>query len=193
MNNGKICVSVCAETADEMLELIKCAEELADVIEVRLDYIESKQIHKAFAFLVSKKPLLLTYRPKSQGGNGEDDLFQRKTFWNVFVIHGTNDVRKFWFDYEYDLTNLQKVSNQVTVRSFHDFSGVPENLDSIFNNLSSESEITKIAVQTDDIADTIPIWKILKKQNQTTNKSSQLQWVKPENGRGFWVWRTVHL
>ena len=32
MNNGKICVSVCAETADDMIERIKRAEALADVI-----------------------------------------------------------------------------------------------------------------------------------------------------------------
>ena len=32
MNKGKICVSVCAETADEMIAKIKQAEEFADVI-----------------------------------------------------------------------------------------------------------------------------------------------------------------
>ncbi len=93
MNNGKICVSVCAANANEMLEQIRRAEKSADVIEVRLDCIESKQIFKAFAFLGSKKPLLLTYRPKEQGGKIEADLFQREGFWKVFIINGNLDTR----------------------------------------------------------------------------------------------------
>ena len=170
MNNGKICVSVCAETADEMLEQIKRAEKLADVIEIRLDCIESKQIHKALTFLASKKPLLLTYRPKEQGGKLEADLFNREIFWTAFVINGTNDVRKLWFDYEHDLTNLQKVSNPVTIRSFHDFAGVPENLNEIYANLFADSEIAKIAVQANDITDTIPIWNLLEKAKSENKK-----------------------
>ncbi len=169
MNNGKICVSICAETADEMLEQIRRAEDLADVIEIRFDCIESKQIHKAFAFLASKKTLLLTYRPKEQGRKIEADLFQREVFWNAFVINGTTDAKKLWFDYEYDLMNLQKVSNQVTIRSFHNFSGVPENLNEIYDNLSANSEVPKIAFQADDITDTIPIWKLLERA-QSENK-----------------------
>jgi 3-dehydroquinate dehydratase/shikimate dehydrogenase len=163
MNNGKICVSVNAETAEELLKQIRRAEEFADVIEVRLDYIEPKQMHKTFAFLASKKPLLLTYRPIDQGGKAENDLEVRKVLWNGFVINGSTDKRKFWFDYEYDLTNLQKVSNPVTIRSFHDFSGVPENIYNIFENLSTDNEVAKIAVQTDDITDTIAVWKLLEK------------------------------
>jgi 3-dehydroquinate dehydratase/shikimate dehydrogenase len=163
MNNGKICVSVYAETAEELLKQIRRAKEFADVIEVRLDYIEPEQFDKTFAFLVSKKPLLVTYRPKEQGGKAVDSLDSRKVFWNAFVINGTIDTRKLWFDYEYDLTNLQKVSNPVTIRSFHNFSGVPESIYKIFENLSTENEISKIAVQTDDITDTIAVWKLLGK------------------------------
>jgi 3-dehydroquinate dehydratase/shikimate dehydrogenase len=163
MNNGKICVSVNAETAEELLKQIRRAEEFADVIEVRLDYIEPRQLHKTFAFLASKKPILLTYRPVNQGGRAENDLDIRKVLWNGFIINGSTDKKKFWFDYEYDLTNLQKVSNPVTIRSFHDFSGVPENIHNIFENLSVENEVAKIAVQANDITDAIAVWILLKK------------------------------
>ena len=44
MNNGKVCVSVCAETADEMIANIKRAEQYADVIEVRFDCLRGDQI-----------------------------------------------------------------------------------------------------------------------------------------------------
>ncbi len=169
MNNGKICVSVCAANANEMLEQIRRAEKMADVIEIRLDCIESKQIFKAFAFLGSKKPLLLTYRPKEQGGKVEVDLFQRECLWNAFIINGNLDTSKLWFDYEYDLTNLQKVSNPVTIRSLHDFSGVPENLPELFESLSAKFEVAKIAVHAADIADSLAVWQLLKK-SKSENK-----------------------
>lgn len=163
MNNGKICVSVCAANADEMLEQIRRAEKIADVIEIRLDCVEPKQIHKAFAFLASKKPLLLTYRPKEQGGKVEADLLNRKMIWKAFVINGNLDTSKLWFDYEDDLKNLEKVSNPITVRSFHDFSGVPENLSKLFETLSAKFEVAKIAVHTDDIGDSLEVWHLLEK------------------------------
>ena len=41
MNNGKICISICAETAEDLIAQIKRAEELADVIEIRFDYLSN--------------------------------------------------------------------------------------------------------------------------------------------------------
>ena len=46
MNNGKICVSVCAETADEVIEQIKRAEDLADVIEIRFDCLDKSELNE---------------------------------------------------------------------------------------------------------------------------------------------------
>mgnify|MGYP001278530462 FL=1 len=66
MNNGKICVSVCAETADGLLDLIRRAESLADVVEVRFDCLNDEELDLAIAQLRSEnfsRPLLATFRP----------------------------------------------------------------------------------------------------------------------------------
>jgi 3-dehydroquinate dehydratase / shikimate dehydrogenase len=163
MNNGKICVSVCAGNAEKLIEQIKPAEELADVIEIRFDCLQPQQINKIFSLLVSTKPLLLTYRPQEQGGKIEMNLDQRRAFWNAFIINGLTNTNRFWFDLEFDLLNLQKVSNPITIRSFHDFEGVPENLLSIFESVSQNAEVAKVAIQPNDITDSIAIWKLLKR------------------------------
>ena len=65
MNNGKICVSVCSETADEMIANIKRAEQFADVIEVRFDCLQGDQIENLksqISNLKFEKPLLATFR-----------------------------------------------------------------------------------------------------------------------------------
>ena len=61
MNNGKICVSVCAETADEMIEQIKRAEELADFIEIRFDCLNESEIKLIWNSQVASKPEICTF------------------------------------------------------------------------------------------------------------------------------------
>lgn len=164
MNDGKICISVCAETIDELKKKLKLAESLADIIEVRFDYIKLDQTLKTFAFLVSKKLLLLTYRPKKQGGKTEIDNTDRTAFWETYVRNGSLDYKKFWIDLEYDLkSEIENLKFQKII-SFHDFNSVPENIGSIFEKLSSNNvDISKIAIATNEITDSLAVWKLLEK------------------------------
>lgn len=160
-----ICVSVCARTADELIENIKKAEEFADVIEVRFDCIDPDQIQKSFALLSSEKPLLLTYRPVEQGGYAGVELEWRFAFWTAFVVNNAAiDKRKIWLDYEYDLIGqIQKLANPVTIHSYHDFFGVPEDVENIYDHLASDDAIAKIAFNTEDAVDGLSLWKLLRK------------------------------
>lgn len=181
MNNGKICVSVCAETADELIEQIKRAEDLADVIEIRFDCLKEidssiwskiKLFRKQF-----KGNILATFRPKNKGQGGQKELTleERNDFWNYSAVDEFVD----WIDFEYDfrefcLRDYFKASLKRIIWSFHAFNIVPDenNLNFVFSKLSElisdkhpskDSDIIKIAVQTNDITDSIPIWKLLEK------------------------------
>ena len=170
MNNGKICISVCAETAEDLIAQIKRAEDLADVIEIRFDCLEPGQIQKVFAFLASKKTLLLTYRPIEQGGKVELNPSQRIAFWNAFVVNGLFDSRTFLVDLEFDLKSQISNFKFQKIISFHDFSGVPNDLEKIYKNLSENSQTIKIACQANDIIDAIPLWKLLEKAKSENQK-----------------------
>ncbi len=159
MNKGKICVSVCCQNAGELAESIRRAEEFADVIEVRFDCIDEKEFPAAFAALNSTKPLLLTYRPKEQGGMANVNLAERVDFWKSNNLTVKSE---FWLDNEPDLTDvLQWHSEYTVIRSFHDFSGVPGEINELFDSLSVCSDVVKIAYSIDEITDAIPIWKLL--------------------------------
>ena len=175
MNNGKICVSVCAETADELIEQIKRAEVLADVIEIRFDcldeekfcYFSAEQLEPFFKKLTKlqlKKLLLATNRPKDQGGLNlhlaSEDFHRREAFFH--------NARKFYefgmVDGEYDFPICKAYfKNSVQIISFHDFQGIVNNLEEIYKKMSQESEVVKLAVKTDDITDTIAVWKLLER------------------------------
>ncbi len=158
MNNGKICVSVCAETADEMLEQIKRAEDLADLIEIRFDCLqkeESKKLNHPY-----NENYIFTFRPKEQGGKRDLSLREREEFWN-----SGNDF--CGADFEEDVVKNhfgQRFSPVIC--SYHDFEGVPDNLIQIYErikNINANVDVIKIAVQANDITDSLAVWKLLER------------------------------
>lgn len=171
MNNGKICISVCAETAAELIEQIKRAEDLADVIEIRFDCLDKNEFNlpdlknsqKVLDKILNKqnieKDFILTFRPKDQGGKRELTEEERNIFWN-----GGYD--RDWADLEEDvLEDSYSWLWEKRICSYHDFNGVPENLEEIYERIKSKYlvDIIKIAVQADDITDSISIWKLLER------------------------------
>jgi 3-dehydroquinate dehydratase/shikimate dehydrogenase len=177
MNNGKVCVSVCAETADELIAQLKHAKVLADVIEIRFDCLNKNEIDILWLRLQQFRKefdgiLLATFRPKNrgQGGNRELSKKERSEFWDYCVFEFVD-----WADLEFDFN--QEFSNTMSgilckrlIWSFHAFGIVPNdyNLNLMFSKLSNlaqnkEPSISKMAIRTDDISDSIPIWNLLKR------------------------------
>jgi 3-dehydroquinate dehydratase / shikimate dehydrogenase len=159
MNNGKICVSVCAKTADELIKQIKHAENLADVIEIRFDCLEKGEIEELN--IPINENYIFTFRPKEQGGKRELTLREREIFWNE-----GNDY--CGADFEEDVVeNHFGWLYKPVICSYHDFNGTPNNLREIYERIlfrnDANVDVIKIAVQTDDITDTIPIWQLLKR------------------------------
>ncbi len=176
MNDGKICVSVCAETADELIEQIKRAEDLADVIEIRFDCLakdETKLTSQKMSELRSKKLLLATFRQSEQGGKRKLLSNDHIKFWQTSKIDEITDLA----DFEFDLfTNNFGVSFENTIRSFHIFNrnlfiNAPDFLSGLYKKMKTQYDgsIFKIAVQADDITDSIAVWKLLERA-KTENK-----------------------
>lgn len=163
MNNGKICVSVCAETFDELIEQIKRAEKWADVIEIRFDCLRKDEVNRAIEDLPKvDKQYLAAFRPKEQGGKRELLLSERLKFWEFFFW--TNKGRNFWIDFEFDLNFIVQPEKHSTIVSSHEFSVAPENSFVTYEVLASANVSNiKIAVQADDITDTNAVWKLLER------------------------------
>jgi 3-dehydroquinate dehydratase/shikimate dehydrogenase len=160
MNNGKVCVSVCAETADELIEQIERAERLADVIEIRFDCLKKEEFEKLNYSFPHKENYIYTFRPKEQGGKRELSLKEREDFWN-----SGNDF--CGGDFEEDVVeNHLSWLYQPVICSYHDFNRVSEHLVEIYErikNANANIDAIKIAVQANDITNTIPIWKLLER------------------------------
>ncbi|HTK27663.1 MAG TPA: type I 3-dehydroquinate dehydratase, partial [Pyrinomonadaceae bacterium] len=156
MNNGLVCVSVCADTADKFITQIKQAADIADVIELRFDCLSETELNTALdqlAQLAVGKPLLATFRSPEQGGNRQLTIQQRKEFWRDLPSFRAADL-------EEDIADIP-IAAEDRIISFHDFDGVPNDLKDIYERLAAHDATVKIAVQANDITDTIPLWKLL--------------------------------
>ncbi|HEY0460024.1 MAG TPA: shikimate dehydrogenase [Pyrinomonadaceae bacterium] len=182
MNNGKICISVCAETADQLIEQIKQAADSADVIEIRFDCLKKIETDKLWSRIKQFRKqfdgkLLATFRPrnKGQGGNRELSSKERFEFWRDSAVDEFIDWAdvEFDFDFQHSKGYLRAVYKRF-IWSFHAFGVVPNdyNLNLILKKLSdltadkqsgNDSDVLKIAIRTDDITDTISIWKLLER------------------------------
>lgn len=157
MNNGKVCISVAAETADEMIAKIKQAEPLADVIEVRFDSLRPEELTRANGIVASASvPIIATFRPKEQGGFRQISDAERDAFWCSGLGTAYCDVEEEFVE----VTKAWPWGERIC--SYHDFDGVPADIDSKVASLrETEAEKVKFAVTANDITDAISVWKPL--------------------------------
>ncbi len=197
-------MSVCAKTADELIEKIKCAEEFADVIEIRFDCLDESEFDlglKKIDELNCEKPFIATFRPKSNlavfgcplSKKLSEDFKQKKRDAINYRENGWHKLARLsnveFFDFESDIFMTMSVDfmfpenksfcfsketdelliSKTVIYSEHNYEKTPENIDTIYEDMLPDedngirADIIKIAVQSDDITDTIPIWKLLKR------------------------------
>jgi len=146
---ARVCVPVC----EKDLDALQSACELADVIELRLDCFDEVPGNLEEI----KRPLILTFRPSEQGGYRELTREERLRFWSSAPRSET-----VWWDIEGDLAHVLTPDWSRVIVSHHDFSGVPKNLDQIYERLAqTPAAVIKIAVQANDILDCLPVFQLL--------------------------------
>jgi 3-dehydroquinate dehydratase/shikimate dehydrogenase len=171
---ARICVPVCVQRASELPAAIESATRLADLIELRLDYLADDDRGQALAFLReylkhASSPIVLTFRAAEQGGQSTSDPEACRSFWTSLIrIAGSA-----FLDLELDLAisfaaegSLEEspIDWSRVICSHHDFDGVPSDLDRIYERMAATpARILKIAVLADDAIDCLPIFRLLER------------------------------
>ncbi|MFL6466662.1 MAG: shikimate dehydrogenase [Pyrinomonadaceae bacterium] len=156
MNNGKLCISICAKSSEELFEMIVRAEELADVIEVRFDCLENEdRIAIAERLSATGKNFLLTFRSAEQGGPHAISTEERKAFWS-------NVPNAKWADAEPDIVeDVETRGFERLICSYHAASNTSANIRQIYALLAeTKADVLKIAVPSEAAVDAIPVWKL---------------------------------
>jgi 3-dehydroquinate dehydratase/shikimate dehydrogenase len=170
-NEIRICVPVKEQTLTALIAEAKKATFCADIVELRLDALEPGELERGATELTNlinsfARPLILTFRPEEQGGYRNLSKNDRMEFWQRYFPSAAA-----FFDLEFDLVaelrNYDAESQPDWSRiicSFHDFEGVPRNLDELYEQMAfTPARILKVAVNAHDITDCIPIFRLLER------------------------------
>jgi 3-dehydroquinate dehydratase/shikimate dehydrogenase len=182
---ARICAVVCEQRASDLPRAIAAASEVTDIIELRLDCLPEAEFASVSAGLpawlaAAGRTTIFTLRPAEFGGaraiSMENRLAARRDQWG----HVRTEAESFFWDVELDLALLlqerEKVGNLVvpsgrcdwtqTICSYHDFAGVPADLDQLYQSMAATSaRVLKIAVHADDATDCLPVFRLLERAN----------------------------
>lgn len=170
-----ICVPICESRAVDVRGAMARAGEVADIIELRLDYLQGDELFKALRNLpslisASARPVIVTLRSIEQGGQREMDNLTRIIFWVEHFLYGKPHVG--YADMELDLALLFEQRERAEGRklldwervicSQHYFGNTPDDLFGVYRQMAATpARIIKIAVRADDATDCINIFRLL--------------------------------
>jgi 3-dehydroquinate dehydratase I len=158
---GKICLSIAASTAAEAVAMGKRAEDVVDLIEIRLDALARPEVAPFFEGL--KKPLLFTNRPVWEGGGWAGAEEKR-----VGVLLTALQAGAAYIDIELRaepalqqrlLTAARETGAEVIV-SWHDFKTTPSSqglLTILQQQFRSGAQIGKIVTTAHDFRDVLRV------------------------------------
>lgn len=158
-----ICIPIIANTVEDALRDMAEASKLADIIEVRLDYIKNPDLE---LFLKRRtKPVIFTNRPVREGGKFDGSEEERILFLKLAI-----QLQADFVDIEHDsIHNIGKEALSRALRgktrlivSYHNFRETPGDVAAIYQKLSqSGADIVKIVTYATDISDNIRIYRLL--------------------------------
>ncbi|MFN0112607.1 MAG: type I 3-dehydroquinate dehydratase, partial [Blastocatellia bacterium] len=101
--NQFICVPITETNPEAFLVAAREAAQSADVVELRLDYLTAEDCQTVIEQLpaLSGVNLLLTFRPREQGGQRDLSLQDRQNFWRSLPLEVISTIR--FADFEFDL------------------------------------------------------------------------------------------
>ncbi|CAN5598199.1 hypothetical protein BH24ACI3_BH24ACI3_11010 [soil metagenome] len=183
-NDGKICISICAQTTDELAGRLRQADSHGEVIEVRFDCLEKNDLAATLQLISSlslRSGLLATARPNSE------EFFSNKSAAETFEMNAAFEERiSFWqqvleanlfqyVDFEDDLVfaltynelfSPELLSSVEIIGSHHNFYETPD-LSPVLEIFVPDPasnfrcEIVKVATTAHTITDTIEQWYLL--------------------------------
>jgi 3-dehydroquinate dehydratase/shikimate dehydrogenase len=170
-----ICIPITEANAEAFLATIREAEQIADAIELRFDYLPAESQQQVITELSSRiarisKPLIFTFRPRHQGGQRDLTLQDRRNFWNGLPLGIINAIT--FADFELDLVESFAVEQppfpwSKIICSWHNFEETPDDLMERFERMArTPAAVVKIATQANRIGDCLRIFEIIERAGQ---------------------------
>ncbi len=165
-----ICVPIVGPAMTKAQEQIVSAVEVADILEFRLDLIETYELNA----LLDKAslPVIVTNRSKLDGGQFKGDDEER--------VQSLRDALKAGADYvDIEVSTpreilqpfLEESDSTRIILSYHDFSHTPEEFNLLYEAMCEmPGEIIKIVTYARDLQDNLQMFELLKRAKRENQK-----------------------
>ncbi len=156
-----ICLTLSGNTLSSCLDEIRQNREYIDMAELRLDLLDPEEQLKAASFPEQAGiPLILTMRRKEDGGRCTLSEKERRQ-----ILLSALDGDFSYIDIEEDIKRNEvedkaREKGVRIIRSFHDFSGIPDDIYSRIYRLSERGDVAKAAVTPHSIHDLLKLFRI---------------------------------
>ena len=156
-----ICLTLSSPTLALCLEEIRKNREYIQMAELRLDLLDEEEQKRARLFpAMTDVPVILTLRRKCDGGKCTLSERQRRS-----LLLDALDGDFAYVDIEEDIKRSeveQKARERGVkiIRSFHDFTGMPDDIYSRIYKLAERGDVAKAAVTPHSIADLMTLFRI---------------------------------
>jgi 3-dehydroquinate dehydratase type I len=157
------CVPIITSSTEEAIRKMSVAAKLADVLEVRLDLMDSFDIQRIVK--AAEKPVLVTYRSVGEGGKGKDspELVANHLIAGIEAGAGFVDVELSMFqDARKRIINARGKSKIVV--STHVHTGTPSSpeLEKLFDmSIEAGADIVKIVTMAHEWEDNLRILELV--------------------------------
>jgi len=157
------CIPVVSQNNAEALRKIALAEPLADMLEIRLDAMETFDVNEIIK--AASKPILVTYRSRREGGKGSADAETHAKYVLTAIQSGADLV-----DVELSLPRrwrekiLDARGRSEIIMSTHINDGTPSRLDleKVFRDCADTgADIVKIVTRAETWADNLRVLELI--------------------------------
>jgi 3-dehydroquinate dehydratase / shikimate dehydrogenase len=167
-----ICVPITETDAHKFLAAIEEAAHVADAVELRLDYLDARNLSDVLAALPQRfadfhKPIIFTFRPREQGGQRDLSLDERLNFWRE--LPEQIKAALAYADFELDLVgklgdSTPPVPWNKVICSHHDFNETPAHPGEIYERIArTHAAVVKIATKANRISDCLPLFELMRR------------------------------
>lgn len=159
-----ICIPIVSETTETAIKDMARAEKLADLIEIRADYINDLDLGKIIA--AKNKPVIVTIIPKNENGKFEGTEKERTALLRQAVDLGTD-----YIDISIECPELSDLikycKNTKSIVSYHNYNKTPENLQKISQKIEEAgADIIKIATFANKLSDNLKIFELIRRSSK---------------------------
>jgi len=158
-----LCVSLMPETTEQAFRDLAEAARAADLAELRLDAMREFDLARLLAH--PPCPILVTYRPRREGG-----LYDGPEGPRLETLRQAARLGARYVDVEYDaITAIGDVPPAKIIVSYHNHERTPDDLPDVYARLArTGAAVVKVAALANHILDTVPILRLLRDATRPT-------------------------